>query len=380
MTSALSGLRIVDCTGGVYNYCGKLFAELGADVTLIEPPEGTELRHQPPFLDDVPGVDRSLRFAYYNSSKSSVVIDPDCSRSLEKLSAMIAECDVLLVGGCERLDISDLEFESASANNGSLVAAYFSSFGLQSDEPRTVPEIVSTARSGFLSLSGYSDGSPVVPPDEQGHVASALFGAVAIMMALRERQVSGQGQAIDVSAQESASLFLENAAQFVDLEGYVRKRTGGTQREAGSGVFACQDGHVFLMAAGIGGNRFWANLVRWVRAEGFEQYAQQLDESLWADREYRRSQSAKARFRVLFEQFASGYSKATLLRKAQEYRVPLGPVNAAADVLGSRQLEYRKYFVPLDVDGIVGQVPGAPYVMSRTPWRTTGRAPSLSAD
>src|SRR3546814_14544897 len=57
------------------NYCGKLFGDLGADVILIEPPEGTALRREPPFVDDRADVEASLPFAYSNTSKRGIVLD-----------------------------------------------------------------------------------------------------------------------------------------------------------------------------------------------------------------------------------------------------------------------------------------------------------------
>ena len=65
----LAGLRVLDQSGPLGNYCGKLFADLGADVILVESPDGTPLRHEPPFLG--PGDAESIPFLYMNSGKRS---------------------------------------------------------------------------------------------------------------------------------------------------------------------------------------------------------------------------------------------------------------------------------------------------------------------
>ena len=62
--AALEGLRILDLSGPMGNYCGKMFADMGADVILVEPPGGSGLRFEPPFIGDIPGTERSLNFAY----------------------------------------------------------------------------------------------------------------------------------------------------------------------------------------------------------------------------------------------------------------------------------------------------------------------------
>lgn len=71
--AALDGIRVLDVGGAMTNYAGKLFAELGADVVLVEPLEGGHLRRQPPFADDVDDPERSLAFFYRNTSKRSKI-------------------------------------------------------------------------------------------------------------------------------------------------------------------------------------------------------------------------------------------------------------------------------------------------------------------
>jgi benzylsuccinate CoA-transferase BbsE subunit len=72
---ALAGIRVLELAGAMSQYCGKLFAELGADVIFIEPPAGSSLRAVEPYIDDEPGADRSLSFAYFNTSKRGITLD-----------------------------------------------------------------------------------------------------------------------------------------------------------------------------------------------------------------------------------------------------------------------------------------------------------------
>ena len=73
--SGLEGLRVLEMGGGPAAYCGKLLADLGADVLKVEPPEGDPGRHQPPFAGHQPGPERSLPFLFLNTNKRSVVLD-----------------------------------------------------------------------------------------------------------------------------------------------------------------------------------------------------------------------------------------------------------------------------------------------------------------
>ena len=71
----LAGLRVLELTGETAQFCGKLMADLGADVIKIEPPGGQETRNLGPFLDDHAHPERSLSFWHYNTSKRGVTID-----------------------------------------------------------------------------------------------------------------------------------------------------------------------------------------------------------------------------------------------------------------------------------------------------------------
>ena len=76
-TGPLAGLRVLEIPGPFGEYAGKLFADLGAEVLIVEPPTGAPGRSRPPFLDDAPDPERSLWFGYFNTSKRSVVLDLD---------------------------------------------------------------------------------------------------------------------------------------------------------------------------------------------------------------------------------------------------------------------------------------------------------------
>src|SRR5690606_34440942 len=110
------------------------------------------------------------------------------------------------------------------------------------------------ALGGLLYLGGYTDSPPLRVYGNQALQSASLFGAVASVSALYAAAARGVGQHVDVSAQECVALALENSVQMYELEGTVRRRFGGEQRQAGTGVFPTQDGYVCLMAAGIASN------------------------------------------------------------------------------------------------------------------------------
>lgn len=375
---ALEGIRVLELGGALSNYCGKLFAEMGADVVLVEPPGGSDLRFQPAYADDQVDIERSLSFFYHNTSKRSIVIDVESPSGAEVFRRLAGSVDLVLEDRAPGyLASRGLGPERLIAEHPSLVVTSLTPFGQEGPYAQFAhADIVCMAFGGMLWMGGYEDGPPVRAVGDQAYMAGSLFAAVAAMIALTHAELRGEGQHVDVSVQEAVAMGLENAAQYYDLEGHIRRRYGGTQREAGFGVFPCADGHVFLLASGIGGNRFWANMVSWLLNEGVPG-AEILEDEGWGDRGFMVTDAAKQAFEDIFSRFAADRTKQELYHESQKWRVPLGPVNHPSDVLASAQLKDRGYFVDVQAFGRTIRVPGAPYKLSETPWELTGPAPEL---
>ena len=96
--SALEGYRVLELASERVAFAGKLLADMGADVILIEPPGGDPSRGYPPFVDDEPGVDRSLWWWHYHTSKRGIVLDLDRPEDRGRLSALAAGADILVAG------------------------------------------------------------------------------------------------------------------------------------------------------------------------------------------------------------------------------------------------------------------------------------------
>ncbi|HJU10561.1 MAG TPA: CoA transferase, partial [Candidatus Binataceae bacterium] len=94
--SALNGLRVLDLTDYRAHLCGRLLADMGADVIKIEPPGGDAARRIGPFVDDVPHPDRSLFFWFYNLNKRSITVDLTQSQGTEILLELAKSADVII--------------------------------------------------------------------------------------------------------------------------------------------------------------------------------------------------------------------------------------------------------------------------------------------
>ena len=100
----LAGLRVIEVADERAEYTGLLLAGLGAEVVKIEPPEGNATRRIGPFLEDEPGLERSLFFWNYNRNKKSVVLDLRETLAREHMLRLLEGADVLLDASCGALN------------------------------------------------------------------------------------------------------------------------------------------------------------------------------------------------------------------------------------------------------------------------------------
>ena len=214
-------------------------------------------------------------------------------------------------------------------------------------------------------MGGYRDAAPTQAHGEQALKCAAMYGAVAAMLAVTEAELTGLGQHVDISMQESVTLALENAAQTYDLEGVVRKRPLGDQRFAGYGLFECKDGYIFLGSRGIGNSPAWTRSLQWFKDEGMDG-VDRLFGPEWSDLQYLKGDEAREVFGELFMRWSRQHTKAWLYSEGQKRLIPLAPVSTPADLLDNPQLQARGHFVEFTHPLLkqAARMPGAPYVLS----------------
>ncbi|MBG9387394.1 CaiB/BaiF CoA transferase family protein [Caenimonas aquaedulcis] len=378
--AALEGLRVLDLSGPMGNYTGKLFADMGADVVLVEPPGGTQLRREPPFIGDVAGVERSLNFAYQNTSKRGICLDLDTASGQQLFRDLAATADLVIETFAPGwMDARGIGYETLARRRTSICMASITPFGQTGPYAQMqATDLVGLAMGGLLHMGGYRDAAPTQAHGDQAFKCAAMYGGVAAMLAVTDAELTGQGQHVDISMQESVTLALENAAQTYDLEGVIRQRPLGDQRFAGYGLFECKDGYIFLGSRGIGNSPAWSRSMQWFKDEGMVG-AERLLGPEWSDLEYLKGDEARDVFAELFMNWSRQHTKAWLYSEGQKRGIPLAPVSTPADLLENPQLQARGHFVPFTHPLLeqAASMPGAPYVMSGTPWQVRRPAPAL---
>lgn len=378
--SALEGLRVLDLSGPMGNYAGKLFADMGADVILVEPPQGTELRREPPFIGNVAGAERSLNFAYQNTSKRGICLDLDTASGQHLFRELAATADLVIETFPPGWMVArGIGYEVLSRRKPSISVASITPFGQTGPYAQMqATDLVGLALGGLLHMGGYRDAAPTQAHGDQAFKCAAMYGAVAAMLAVTQAELTGQGQHVDISMQESVTLALENAAQTYDLEGTIRQRPLGDQRFAGYGLFPCKDGYIFLGSRGIGNSPAWSRSMEWFKDAGMVG-AERLLGPEWSDLNYLKSDEARDVFGDLFITWAKQHTKAWLYTEGQKRGIPLAPVSTPADLMENPQLRARGHFVPFTHPLLkqAAEMPGAPYVLSGTPWQVRREAPKL---
>lgn len=358
---ALSHLRVVEVSDDTGAYTGKLLAELGADVVRIS---GAALANIDNFQRDPDPVVQD----FLGRSRREIELPEGPEQRTAALIELIDSADMLLEAGppdvLARLGVPP---DHPSLARESLVRTRISPYGLDGDrasEPAS--DLVCSASAGFLTLGGWADRAPTRAHGDQAWRMASLHAAVGSMLALFEREESGLGQDVEVSVEEAVATALENSLQFYDLEGTVRSRTGPGYDEAGSGVYACADGYVYVMVGRLSTARGWANLLTWLD-ETSPDGAAALRRPEWGDQSFRKTPQAQAEFRSVFESFALSRLKADLYVEAQQRGIAICPINSAEDLLSNEHLLARGFFEEGEGEGV--RLVGAPYRLSATPWQ-----------
>lgn len=272
----LVGLRVLEVGGGPAAVCGKMLADLGAEVIKVEPPGGEAARRVGPFVRDREGDDDSLSWIAYNTDKQSITLDlaaPDGQVLFRRLvagSALVV--DALEAGQMARWG---LDGASLRRERPALVTTSITPFGQTGPYSRyKADDLVVMSMAGHVQITGDADRRPLNISLPQAPMLAGADAAVGSLIALRHARRRGVGQHVDISMQHSAAWFLGTMVPYQELAG-VRGQRIGTLRGGGSSgarqrqVWPCRDGHVFFfMIGGQQGAKTCRELVRWMADEG----------------------------------------------------------------------------------------------------------------
>ncbi len=355
--SALADIRVADFTTGVAGpFCAKMFADFGADVVKVEPPSGDPARAFGPFPGGDPDPDASGMFAYLNANKRGETLDLDTRDGRRRARDLCAASDVVVEDFPPgRIDEIGLGYDALRARNPSVILVSIAPFG-QSGPWRDwqATDLTISAAAGLSYVNGAPDREPLKEPGEESLMhagASAFLGAMA---ALAHRDMTGEGQRVDVSAQEAAASTF--SPQFLGA-----MHSGGRERRGSTPLLPCKDGFVSL---NVRHDATWEYMWLFFDAPDVAHDSRFVTA---ADRRRRADEIER-----LLLPYLARHTMAELFHALAPLRILIGMTVEAGDLPRDPHLRERGFFV----EGVGGAaMPGAPFRMSATPWRMRRAAP-----
>ena len=395
--TALADLRVVDLSVGVFEglagaFCAKMFADFGADVIKVEPPDGDLARQLGPFPHDKPEVDTGGMFRYLNTNKRGITVDFD-QYAPSPLRERAGACPVLDTGVrvdaysdqphglarlhelCSTADVVvetfrpgyihslGLAYDDLAEINHGVILVSVTPFG-QTGPWRgyQATDLVAYAASGQSYVNGSPDREPLKEPGDESCFQTGACAFLGAMTALAHRDMTGEGQHVDVSMQEAGA-----SAFSPQILGAMHR--GGPEKRGSTPLLPCKDGYVSL---NVRHDATWEYMwlffddpdiaynPKYAAAAARHEHADEIEEMLLP-------QLARHTMEELFHGLAP-------------LRLLIGMTLTVDRLLIDPHLEEHGFFVRSDqlkAGHVSGTMPGAPFKMSLTPWALRSEAPEL---
>ncbi|MFN4290636.1 MAG: CaiB/BaiF CoA transferase family protein [Permianibacter sp.] len=382
MSGLLTGIRVLDLSRILAGpWCTQFLADLGADVVKVEKPgEGDDTRRWgPPFLTQADGS-ASAESAYFlaaNRGKRSIAIDFTVPEGQRLVRELAMQADVVVenykVGALARYGLGYDDLQSLKPD---LIYCSITGFGQTGpDADKAGYDAMIQARGGLMSLTGVADGEPGAGPVKVGvavcDLMTGMYAASAICAALYRRQVSGEGEYIDLALLDTQVAWLANQGMNYLVGGKLPVREGSAHPNiVPYQAMPASDGE-FMLAVG--------------NDNQFRQFCQLAGEPALAD-DVRFARNAA---RVQHRQVLMPLLQALTRRQRRDWwlsslaavGVPAGPINDLAQVFADPQVQARngRVELPHPLGGSVAHL-NNPLKLCRHPIVLRRSAPLLDGD
>ena len=366
MTGPLSGLRLFDLTRILAGpTCTQILGDLGCEVIKVERPgSGDDTRKfGPPFLADEAG-DETSESGYFlgvNRNKRSITLDLTKPEGQDLARRLIAECDIVAenfkTGGLAKYGLSYDQLRQADPG---LIYCSITGFG-QSGPYAMRPgyDVLIQAMSGLMSITGEPDGEPQKSGVPISDLMAGMYAAVGICAALRHREITGEGQHIDVA-------MLDTSVATLSMQGMNYLTTGVAPPRLGNAhpnivpyqAFATADGHIILAIANDG------------QFDRFCEFARVAE--LCKDKRFHTNVERVRNREALIPQIAeiiAAEPSRHWLEGLEAHNVSCGPINTIDQVFDDPQVRARGMEITMDhpLAGEPVRLIGSPLKMSATP-------------
>ncbi len=362
----LHNLRVLDFADEKGELCGRLLADLGADVIRVEPPEGARSRRLPPFH-----AGESLYFAFRNAGKRSLTLDLRRPEGVDRLHGQLRYADVWIESfGPGQLESLGFDFAELIERYPKLLIVRISDFGQTGPYRDWVgSDAVLEAMSGMVWKAGIPSKPPLIPPAPIAYDVAGIAAAFATLATLRERNRSGYGQIIDLSVLEAVAQTSDWSMSSASIS--VGQGIRPVEVRMGSGplytIYKCKGGYVRLIVLSP---RQWRAMWEWLGKP--EAFADPHFDTFVA-----RLQNADVLMPLYTEHFST-LSMEEVSAEAQRRGIVCTPVLRPEEVLANEHLLSRGTFIDVEIaPGVSGPMASGFFEIDGVRQGPRTRAPRL---
>ena len=379
----LPGVRVLDVGQGISGpYCGKILAQMGAEVIKVEPPDGDSARRMGPFPKNISQPEKSGLFLALNANKYGVTLDLSSPEGADSFRKLAATADIVIENPPPVfLEDLGLGYESLKAINPGIVFSSITPFGNRGPyKDYKATDLVLYHMSGHAhgllgAVKDPDNDPPIRAGGHQAEFVGGLAAATATMMALYGKRMTGIGGRIDISSFEAmvtqlisglANSAWGRPAPPRDIAKVEEAAIGGMVGAIG-GILPCNDGYVAISP------REDAQWERWLGVMGNPEWS---TDDRYSTRDSRQKNSPS--LWKLRSDWSVHYSKHEIASLGQEQRIPCFPVNTVLDLMSDEHLAHREFFVEIQHPAVgVLKYPGSAYKLSNSPLPLSARPAPL---
>jgi len=331
----LSGLRILDAaTFLAAPYAASLFSEYGAEVIKVEQPTGDHMREIGPFRGDV-----SLWWKVIARNRQSVTLDLNQEEGRAVFKELVSQCDVVIMNyRADALKKWGLEFEDLVKCRPDIVFYHLTAFGAGPYEKRPGFARVAEAYAGLTNRTGF----PGQPPVQSGYAMlgdgiAGIYGAFALMLALKQRDLTGQPQKIDLGLYEPILSMIEDQIIAYDETGARLERLGNASpRWAPHGLFRTKDGLFAIIACST--EKLWRQLRRLIGDESLARY----------DNDNHARVANRAALEKQVDDWTQAHTLGELLEVCGNAGLAIGPIYSPAEIVNDPHIIARESIITVN--------------------------------
>jgi len=344
-TAPLTGLKVVELARILAGpWAGQTLADLGADVIKVESPDGDDTRRWgPPNIEN--GNDNSAAYFHScNRGKRSIAANLKDSEQLAHVVELVKNADVLIenfkVGGLRKYG---LDFDAVYRLNPRLIYCSITGFGQTGPySSRAGYDFMIQGMSGIMDITGEPDGSPQKVGVAFADVFTGLYSVIAIQAALKQREVSGLGQHIDMALFDCMTAVLANQAMNYLSSGTSPTRLGNMHPNiCPYETVQTSDGHIIIATGNDGQYQRLCECLSLNELKHDEQF---------------KTNALRVKHRTILMKIINEktqqWSKLDLLNALERAVVPAGPINSIADAFNDPQFKHRG--LQINNDGVPG--------------------------